>query len=470
MSGAPAERLDRFYAALRLLARFWIWFFFKRVDVRHRERVPPAGPVLLCINHPNNLIDSLLVGAVLPRKVQYLATAALFRNPLLARFLRAAGAIPIYRRQDDPDKMDRNVDAFAACLRAFAEGRVVAIYPEGTTHAEARVQRIKTGAARLALAWEAARLDGAVAGGRELAVVPVGLSFEARKSFRGRVLIAVGQPIPLLPYLEHYRTDPLKAVEALTTAIQWGMEAQVVHVDRIEATEMVRAVEELYRSELIRELRAERGLGERQIDVFRLSRAIVSAVSYFKEREPERVERLWQLILGYRARLAAWRVRDEAVRARLERRPAGRRLLRTWQAVLGFPVFAYGAAVNAGPYFLPRWLARRLACKETDYATVRLLASVVVLPLFWGLEIWVVARLGGALPAVVFAASLPLSGLVAYHYLRGLGRLRSGARFGLLGLTRDQAARALLAERQALLAELDRARRDYLAATRGSSF
>jgi 1-acyl-sn-glycerol-3-phosphate acyltransferase len=45
------------------------------------------GPVLLCINHPNNLIDSLLVGSVLPRKVHYLATAALFRNPLIARFL-----------------------------------------------------------------------------------------------------------------------------------------------------------------------------------------------------------------------------------------------------------------------------------------------------------------------------------------------------------------------------------------------
>ena len=51
-------------------------------------------PVLLCINHPNNLIDSLLVGAVLPRKVHYLATAALFRNPLTARFLVALGVIP----------------------------------------------------------------------------------------------------------------------------------------------------------------------------------------------------------------------------------------------------------------------------------------------------------------------------------------------------------------------------------------
>ena len=68
---------------LRLTARFWIWFLFREVAVRAAERVPPTGPVLLCVNHPNNLIDSLLVSATLPRKVHYLANASLFRNPIL---------------------------------------------------------------------------------------------------------------------------------------------------------------------------------------------------------------------------------------------------------------------------------------------------------------------------------------------------------------------------------------------------
>src|ERR1041384_1269060 len=97
---SPARSGDRLYAVVRAVGRFWLWFFFKRIDVRHPERVPVAGPVLLCINHPNNLIDSLLVGAVLPRTVHYLATATLFRHPLLARFLSSCGAIPVYRKTD----------------------------------------------------------------------------------------------------------------------------------------------------------------------------------------------------------------------------------------------------------------------------------------------------------------------------------------------------------------------------------
>jgi len=346
--------MDRFYAAVRLVVRFSLWFFFKPVDLRHPERVPAGGPVLLCINHPNNLIDSLIVGAALRRKVHYLATAALFHNPLGARFLRACGAIRVYRKEDDPDKMDPNAEAFAACFRALERGRLIAIYPEGTTHAEACVQRIKSGAARIALSHEAAR-PGA------LSLVPVGLTFEARKSFLGRMLVSFGEPIPVAPYLEAHREEPSKAVDALTRAIQRAMEAELVQ--------------------------------------------------------------------GYRALLAEHGVKDETVQARL-RQPLRRARLRyAWEAIVGFPVFVYGAVVNGLPYLIPRWLARRLAKKETDYATVRFLASVVAFPLFWTLETWVVGWLTGAAGAAIFALSLPLTGLVAYRYLVGAGRLRSRLRF-----------------------------------------
>jgi 1-acyl-sn-glycerol-3-phosphate acyltransferase len=463
---ATPEPLDRFYAVLRLVARFWIWFLFRHVVVRGVESVPPAGPVLLCVNHPNNLIDSLLVGAVLPRKVHYLASASLFRHPVLARFLARAGALPVYRRQDDPDQMDRNQETFAACRRALAMGQLLAIYPEGTTHAEARVRRIRTGAARIALEYEAAR---ATSGGPPLAVVPVGLSFEARKSFRARVLVAFGPALDLHPHLARAAADPVAAVQALTDAIQAAIEAEVVHVDRIDAAAVVQAVEALYRDDLVRQLRVERGLPPEAIDVFRLSRTIVEAVAHFRARDPERFARLWDEIQHYRALLAECRVRDQAVRARLGTAEPGRRLRVSWQAVLGFPVFAYGALVNALPYLVPRWLSRRLARKETDYATIRLLSSIVAFPLFWGAETWLVWRAGGAAPAAAFAASLPVSGLAAYHYLRGVGRLGARTRLALLALTRGQVASRLLVARRRLLEDLERAKADFLAASRAGA-
>ncbi len=461
MSPSP-EPAGALYAVVRLVARFWLWFLFREVAVRAAERVPPVGPVLLCVNHPNNLIDSLVVGAVLPRTVHYLANASLFRNPVLGAFLTRAGAIAVHRRQEEPhtaDRAERNTETFVAARRALEAGHVLAIYPEGTTHAETRVQRIKTGAARIALDYETAR----AAGHPPLALIPVGLSFEARKSFRGRVLVAFGEPLPLGPHVARAREEPAAAIHELTEAIQAAMEAEVVHVDRLDVAEVVRAVEDLYRGELVRQLRAERGLPEEAIDVFRLSRAIVEAVAHFREADPARVRDIWQGIQHYRALLDAWRVRDQAVDARLRHDEPSHALRSSGVAVIGLPVFLYGTAVNALPYAIPRWLARVFAKKETDYATIRLLSSVVAFPLCWGLETWLVWRAAGPAWATAFLVSLPVSGLLAYHYLRGLARLRARTGFALLALTHRQAAARLLAERRAIIASLERAKADFLA-------
>ena len=452
--------MDPFYAVARVIARFWIWFFFERVEVRHPERVPRMGPVLLCINHPNNLIDSLLVGSVLPRQVHYLATGVLFRNPLIARLLVALGVIPVYRKADDPDRMDRHVEMFAACDEAFDRGRLIAIYPEGATRAEARLQRIKAGAARIALGYEAH------APGR-LTVVPIGLSFEARKRFRGRVLVSFGEPIDVSSYPAVYHEEPAKALHTLTTAIQGAMEREVVHVERIDTAALAHAVEALYHGELERKLWRERRLSGRQIDPFPLSWSIAGAVEHFRKQDPERIERLWQRILGYHAGLAAYRLRDETVRTRLERTAERQRVARSWQTIVSLPLFAYGAAVNFLPYYLPGWLARRMSRRQTDYATIRLLASAVAFPLFWALETALVGWVAGLRWALAFFLSLPLGGLIAYRYLVGTGRLHHQLRFGALLLTRAQEGRRLLAERREIVEELERARRDHLEGTKG---
>jgi 1-acyl-sn-glycerol-3-phosphate acyltransferase len=437
-----------------MIARFWIWFFFDRVEVRHPERVPRTGPVLLCINHPNNLIDSLLVGAVLPRKVHYLATAALFRSRLIARFLVALGVIPIYQKADDPDMTGRNVEMFTACEEAFDRGRLIAMYPEGATHSEAHLRRIKTGAARIALGYEAH------APGR-LTVVPVGLSFEARRRFRGRVLVSVGEPVGISLYLAGYHGEPAKALHALTTAIQAAMAHEVVDVERIDTATLVRAVEVLYRGEVERELWGKLEIAGRPIHPFPTSASIADVVEHFRKLDPRRIERLWQRILGYQAGLAAYRLRDEAVRSGLERAAEPLRVARSWQTIMGWPLFVYGATVNFLPYYLPGWLAGRTSRRPTDYATTRLLASVVAFPFFWALETLLVAWVAGLRWAPAFFLSLPLGGLVAYRYLVGTGRLRHQLRFGALLLTRAQEARRLLAERREILDELDRAGRDY---------
>ena len=184
-----------------------------------------------------------------------------------------------------------------------------------------------------------------------------------------------------------------------------------------------------------------------------------------------RVESLWQRIQAYRSLLAQYHVRDEVVRTRRQRLPARTRLVYSWDAVVGLPFFGYGAVVNALPYYVPRWLAHRMARKETDYATIRLLASIVAFPLFWGMETWLVAWLAGAVWAAAFArlapavgadrVSLPDRGRLAAHPapLRPAGRHPRATR---------RAGSSPSARRSSPSSSGPSS--DYLAATKGSSF
>jgi hypothetical protein len=95
---------------------------------------------------------------------------------------------------------------------------------------------------------------------------------------------------------------------------------------------------------------------------------------------------------------------------------------------------------------------------------------MVTFPLFWGLETWLVSRWARLGPTIAFALSLPVTGLIAYRYRVGAARFQASVRMARLGMMHAPARTRLVAERAAIIEELERATRDYLAATKGSSF
>jgi 1-acyl-sn-glycerol-3-phosphate acyltransferase len=133
VSVAEKRTSQALYRLTRGAIKIGLGIFFQRLDVQHGERVPERGPALFVANHPNSIMDALVLGAVVPRKLNYIAHARLFRPGLINRFLRSCGVIPIYRRQDDPDKMEQNVNAFQSCYETLEAGETIGIFPEGTS-------------------------------------------------------------------------------------------------------------------------------------------------------------------------------------------------------------------------------------------------------------------------------------------------------------------------------------------------
>ncbi len=453
---------DWLYFAVRAVARLWVGFFFRRLTANHLERIPEIGPVILAPNHPNNFVDSLVLGVEVRRKVHYMANATLFRNFFLRRLLPALGAVPVIRRTEAPagqEGPERNAPAFAACRSLLGRGQVLAIYPEGTTHAEPRVQRIRTGAVRIALEAEALH-DWRLG----VKIIPVGINFSHRKSFRALVFLNLGRPIETGRYREDYLRDPQRAVAALTAEIQAGMERQVYHIPRRELDGVVHDIESLYRQDLESEFGPATPAQE-----LALRRSIVESVEYFNDTQPERLLDLERAMTAHTRKLRRLGLDGANFRELLAMRPAWKRLLGDLGLyALGAPPFFYGAVNNFLAYAPPRLFARLVAKKETDYATARLLVSLPAVPVCYAGQTYLVARAFGWRVALLYLVTLPVTGLFAYGYRERLKRFWARLMFHVKRATGRRLIVKLRRERRALLAEIERGRAEWITRKRAS--
>ena len=122
-----------------------------RPKVEGLENVPSSGGAILAGNHLS-VADELLLGAVVPRHLAFLAKSEYFtgtgvRGWLTKSVVSALGAIPVERTGGRAA-----LSAFDAAIPALKLGDLVAIYPEGTRSPDGRLYRGRTGVARLALA------------------------------------------------------------------------------------------------------------------------------------------------------------------------------------------------------------------------------------------------------------------------------------------------------------------------------
>jgi 1-acyl-sn-glycerol-3-phosphate acyltransferase len=155
-----------------------------RIRVEGGDHVPRRGPVILAANH-QSFCDSLFLPLAVRRKVTYLAKAEYFDDRRTAWFFRAVGQIPI-RREGGP-LAER---ALATARDALADGRVVALYPEGTRSNDEFVHRGRTGVARLAAECGVPVVPVGLSG--TTAVQPIGCRY--LRPFR-RVTIRFGPPL-----------------------------------------------------------------------------------------------------------------------------------------------------------------------------------------------------------------------------------------------------------------------------------
>ncbi|ALA57503.1 lysophospholipid acyltransferase family protein [Nitrospira moscoviensis] len=180
------------------------------MNVRHRERLPAAGPAIVVSNH-NSHLDTLVLMTLLPwRLLPALrpvgASDYFFSHPLLAWFSkRIMHIIPLARQ------VTTREDPLAECSAALECKEILILFPEGSRGDPEHMGTFKTGIAHLAKRHP------------DVPIVPVFLHGLGKALPRGEALLVpffcdvfVGEPLKWTGEKAGFMTSLEQAVKALS--------------------------------------------------------------------------------------------------------------------------------------------------------------------------------------------------------------------------------------------------------------
>jgi len=433
--------------------------FFRRIETSGVELVPMTGPLVFVLNHPNGLIDPALAFCALPRRVSFLAKSTLFRMPVMGSLMRTMEALPLYRRVDEGEDMRQNPRTFAACHELLRQGRCIALFPEGLSHSATRLMPVKTGAARIAL--------GAISISEEdkervsddmsaLRIIPVGLYYTSKTSFRSEALIRFGQ------YLEVNRValdedgqPPRPEVRQLSERIETALHEVTLNVEDDKEMEVVTKAEQLF-SSLYAGIDIERSISAR----FDFVRRFAAGRKLERQRSPTSLDALRQRILAYEEELRSIGMTPEHLSLSSHSGWYVFRhfLLRIILLLLLLPLIITGALIHLPAYLLCQLIPRIFGTHGVDdiAPTVKILLAILLMPLTWVVVTLLAYAFLGWRAALLAFPLVIVCGYVAMRAVEEIYDMRGWYRASLTLLRRRGLFLRLLLERRSLHQEIER--------------
>ena len=436
---------------LRLSILRLVRLFYPRIEVRGRQNLPIHQPMLLVANHPNSLLDPLIIMIGIGRHVAFLAKSSFFTNPVGRLLMSAFGALPVYRQSDEraesgphSDRANRNEATFARCRALLRSAEPLALFPEGTTHSNTMMLPLRTGAARIALSAVAE------SGGRlDLQIVPLGLWYQHKSRFRSSVLVVVGQPFGLTEFAARYTADPNEAVDALTEQIERRLDSVVLQA---ENAELLRGIPSLAIWTAAREPQT---LEEQHARAAKL----LAAHQRLRVLDPARLQQIEQHARHY-ARVLRTLGIDDPWSLELSAARRGRILWLASILVIGFVPALAGFALSYGPYRLAAPLTPLLMGDyEETMSTGKLIIGTILVALGWLIAAVIGGVLFGVLWGVLLLVIAPPLAYIALRWGESWHEFRETLSDTWLILRHRTLVQELVTRRQALTEEVTEALR-----------
>ncbi|KAE9042613.1 hypothetical protein PR003_g6445 [Phytophthora rubi] len=450
--------LTQSYKIIVRFLRLLLHTYFRKIVVYGLNNFPREGPVILCPNHPNMLVDAILVmteAANHGRNPYVWAKGSLFSNPVAAFILKKLGAVPVYRprRKEatladmDSDKTPEELEAankamFEHTWRVLAGGNVMVLFPEGTSYTAPKMLSLRTGVVRVATGF-AKNYD------QPIPIIPLGLNYFNKDHFRSQMTLEFGPPMMITPGMvqsEAFQQDEHSEVKRLTHELEERMHDVTLNASDFSTIHAARLMRRLYLNTP--------GSIDANKEV-RLTQYIINMLEKEStdEEQNERVAAIREKVLRYKKQLEKLSLKDQEVNLPVRKEQSLLQLFleRILYLLVLLPLATPGLLLNF-PYYFIGTKMNSLAGFVESKSMFKIFAAAVLVPVHWLVLILFTWYFLGSAYAYTLAVGLPL---LLYSHIRVLEESRSIAEnvYFLFNITAHADQVAVLRKERELLAQ-----------------
>ncbi len=193
------------------------YFYFGRVEIVGREKIPVGKPIIYSCNHQNAFMDALLIGSISPIRITSLTRSDVFGSHAGMWFMTALQMQPIYRMRDGISQLEKNEMVFENVRSKLRKKEGVLIFSEGNHANNYYLRTLSKGSSRMALESQEKMEE------LDIQVVPVGINYFHHQRPFHKLCIVFEDPISVKDYFDLYKEHPAKSINQLKASITEGM-------------------------------------------------------------------------------------------------------------------------------------------------------------------------------------------------------------------------------------------------------
>lgn len=338
-----------------------------------------------------------------------LGRADVFRHPISGPILRSVKSLPIYRKKDGLDFMEKNEKIFETCHDILNNDGRIMIFPEGSHNSKKRLRPLKSGVSKI--------IDGALEKYNDLDihVVPVGLNYTNTLNKSADFLVNFGEAIRISDFEEEIGKDR-------TASVMHAIDAGIREVI-IDFTE-----EDFY--DLYHYLCLDSNFLKGNLSLteqFKLRKQKTYAITDFIDNSKPEADKALELV---KTNMEYCNQHD--IKPFLFNKDNYGLIGNYILLLFGSPFFLYGAINNYIPFVIPSRISKNMKDKQF-VGPINILGGTVFSLVFWLIQISLVATFTDNYIWVLYLASIIVFGKFAYAYLIFWKKTMGKRRYNWLG-------------------------------------